>query len=282
MALEWKSGPGMEWVYASLFVFGAGFVVSLVRDVLNLLGKRGLHRLLTWAAWGIFVAACALSITAWFLRWVQLEHPPLRGMFDVFVTMAAVLIVVGPVARFGLKIGYLPWDFLLGAAILFPPAFVSDIVPMDAPIPPPLQTPLFIPHVMFYMFGYVMMAKAVVPALETMVRPAGSGRGDLVDPERSVYRMICFGFPPITAGLLLGSWWGKYSWGDFWGWDPKEIWGLMTWIVYLIYFHWRYMYGRRWPRINAALAILGLVAIVMTLVGVSRIAVFRGVHYYGG
>ena len=49
------------------------------------------------------------------------------------------------------------------------------------------------------------------------------------------------GFRLLTLGLLLGSLWGKLAWGDYWGWDPKELWSLVCWLIYLGYFHFRYI-----------------------------------------
>ncbi|KKL20017.1 hypothetical protein LCGC14_2459660, partial [marine sediment metagenome] len=94
------------------------------------------------------------------------------------------------------------------------------------------------------------------------------------------YRMICFGFPLLTLGLILGSWWGKLAWGDFWGWDPKELWSLASWLVYVGYLHFRYMFGKKYARISSSLAILGIIAIVITLLWVNLSRIFTGLHSY--
>jgi ABC-type transport system involved in cytochrome c biogenesis permease subunit len=89
------------------------------------------------------------------------------------------------------------------------------------------------------------------------------------------------GFPLLTLGLLLGAVWGKIAWGDYWNWDPKELWSLISWLVFLGYFHFRYMYGKRFPRINASLVLAGLVAIILTLLWVNLANLFKGgMHSY--
>jgi ABC-type transport system involved in cytochrome c biogenesis permease subunit len=67
----------------------------------------------------------------------------------------------------------------------------------------------------------------------------------------------------------MGSWWGKLAWGDYWGWDPKELWSLASWLIYVAYFHWRYMFGKKHARFNSLLAVVGFVAIVITLLWVN-------------
>ena len=102
----------------------------------------------------------------------------------------------------------------------------------------------------------------------------------LVGYEQGTYKMICFGFPLLTLGLILGSWWGKPAWGDYRGWDSKELWSLASWLVYAMYFHFRYMFGKKYVCINSGLAILGIVAILITLLWVNLSKIFSGLHNY--
>jgi len=94
------------------------------------------------------------------------------------------------------------------------------------------------------------------------------------------YNGIRVGFPLLTLGLILGSYWGKQAWGDYWGWDPKELWSLVSWLVYIAYFHVRYMFGKRHARLNSLLAILGMAAIIITLLWVNLSRLFPGLHSY--
>ena len=81
--------------------------------------------------------------------------------------------------------------------------------------------------------------------------------------------MIAVGFPLLTLGLVLGSVWGQIAWGDYWGWDPKELWSLASWLIYVGYFHWRYMQGTRYPKVNSLWALAGMAAIIITLIWVN-------------
>jgi ABC-type transport system involved in cytochrome c biogenesis permease subunit len=102
----------------------------------------------------------------------------------------------------------------------------------------------------------------------------------MLSSEQATYRMVCLGFPLLTLGLLLGSVWGKLAWGDYWGWDPKEMWSLASWLVYLGYFHFRYMFGKKHPRINSMWVVLGIVVILVTLLWVNLSRLFSGLHSY--
>jgi ABC-type transport system involved in cytochrome c biogenesis permease subunit len=147
-------------------------------------------------------------------------------------------------------------------------------------LPPALQCWLFIPHVAVYMLSYIFMAKATFQAGEQFLGKRPKVEATSLPPEQATYELATIGFPLLTLGLILGSWWGKLAWGRYWGWDPKELWSLASWLVYLGYFHWRYMYGRRYPRINSLWAIAGMLAIIITLLWVNLSRLFPGLHSY--
>ena len=103
----------------------------------------------------------------------------------------------------------------------------------------------------------------------------------LVAWEPAAHRMVRLGFPLLTLGLVLGAVWGKIAWGDYWNWDPKELWSLVSWLVFVGYLHVRYMFGTRYPRANAALVVAGLAAIILTLLWLNLAPRFSGgLHSY--
>ena len=104
---------------------------------------------------------------------------------------------------------------------------------------------------------------ARLPSLETL--------------DRLTFRAILLGFPIWTFGTMAGAIWGEHAWGRWWGWDPKETWAAITWIIYAIYLHshslraWR---GRR----TALIATAGFISIMITLYAVNLWIV--GLHSY--
>ncbi len=91
------------------------------------------------------------------------------------------------------------------------------------------------------------------------------------------YKTILFAFPFLTMLIITGAVWAYYAWGRYWGWDPKETWSLITWIVYSIYLHVRITHGweGRWP---AALATIGFGVVIFTYLGVNIL--LSGLHSY--
>jgi cytochrome c-type biogenesis protein CcsB len=93
------------------------------------------------------------------------------------------------------------------------------------------------------------------------------------------YKSIAVGFPLFTiGGLIMGAIWANSAWGKYWTWDPKETWSLITWIVYALYLHARYVGGWRGKRV-AILSVVGFIAVIFTYLGVNL--VLSGLHAYG-
>jgi cytochrome c-type biogenesis protein CcsB len=98
--------------------------------------------------------------------------------------------------------------------------------------------------------------------------------------DHLTYRLIAFGWPLFTAGgLVMGAIWANSAWGTYWGWDPKETWSLITWFVYSIYLHSRYVRGWKGTQ-TAVISSVGFLAVIFTYLGVNL--VLSGLHAYGG
>ena len=115
--------------------------------------------------------------------------------------------------------------------------------------------------------------------LGAVIHPAMEGI-DPDDLDEITYRAIAIGFPIFTLGALIFAMiWAEIAWGRFWGWDPKEVWALITWLFYSAYLHFRL--SRGWQGLRSAwLAVIGFVIVLFTLVGVNLI--IAGLHSYAG
>jgi len=103
-------------------------------------------------------------------------------------------------------------------------------------------------------------------------------QSDLVD-EIS-YRSVLIGFPIFTLGALIFAMiWAQIAWTRFWGWDPKEVWALITWLFYAAFLHLRLSKGWHGEK-SAWLAVIGFVIIMFNLVAVNLVIV--GLHSYAG
>ncbi len=219
------------------------------------------------------IAAAAVVYRAW-----EAGHAPMSNMFEVFLMLGAMVFPLSLFCRRFLRTGGMAGDMLIGFLLLVPPAFfISDVV---VPLPQILQSRLFIPHVTAYMLAYVIMGKAGFLSLAQLVRGNRPSAPGLLERETAAYRLVCLGFPLLTAGLVLGACWGKQAWGDWWNWDPKELWSLATWSFFLFYLHFRGMFGRRLARINALFILVGVAIIIITLSWVNLSSLFSGLHSY--
>jgi cytochrome c-type biogenesis protein CcsB len=103
------------------------------------------------------------------------------------------------------------------------------------------------------------------------LKPGGylSRLPDLDGLDRMAYRTQAFAFPVWTfAALIAGPIWAQHAWGRYWGWDPKEVWAFITWVVYAAYLHARATAGWK-GRAAAIVALIGLATLWFNFVGIN-------------
>ncbi len=121
----------------------------------------------------------------------------------------------------------------------------------------------------------LILRKRIAAALKPLVKNI---KLDFVD-EIS-YRSVLIGFPVFTLGALIFAMiWAQIAWSRFWGWDPKEVWALITWLFYAAFLHLRLSKGWHGEK-SAWLAVIGFVIIMFNLVAVNLI--IAGLHSYAG
>ncbi len=131
-----------------------------------------------------------------------------------------------------------------------------------------------------YILGYLLCAKAAILAVGQLAGMRGGDIKSTASYEKSTYRAICLAIPLLTAGLALGSFWGERAWGDWWNFDPKELFSLATWLVFMGYLHFRYMTAASYKRANSVIVLLGFGGVVITLLWVNFSHIFAGLHSY--
>lgn len=92
------------------------------------------------------------------------------------------------------------------------------------------------------------------------------------------YRLITIGFPLLTLAIITGAIWAESAWGSYWRWDdPREVWALITWLIYAIVLHARLLAGWRGKR-AAILSIIGFLTILIAFFGVKLLK--KGPHVF--
>ncbi|MFO1441752.1 c-type cytochrome biogenesis protein CcsB [Bacillus sp. Bva_UNVM-123] len=126
-----------------------------------------------------------------------------------------------------------------------------------------------------YLLLRLILRKRIGAALKPLVKNINL---DLVDEIG--YRSVLIGFPVFTLGALIFAMiWAQIAWTRFWGWDPKEVWALITFLFYAAFLHLRLSKGWHGEK-SAWLAVLGFVIIMFNLVAVNL--VIAGLHSYAG
>lgn len=89
------------------------------------------------------------------------------------------------------------------------------------------------------------------------------------------YKIIVFGFPVLTVGIIMGGIWAYNAWGRFWGWDAKETWALITALIYAGYLHMRFVKNLR-GRKAVYVSMLGFASVIFTFLGVNYLSELHG------
>ncbi len=163
-----------------------------------------------------------------------------------------------------------------------------------APLVPALHSVWFVVHIVAACLAAAALNVGAIASILFLVKSRAEHRAERtgtpirgflarVPDCRSIdnlaYRAHAFGFPIWTFTIAAGSIWAEYAWGRFWGWDPKETWSLVTWVIYAGYLHARATAGWRGTR-AAIVAIIGIAAFWFNFVGVNLF--ISGLHSYAG
>jgi len=243
-------------------------------------------RLLRVAAPAVLGAGLVVNLIQLVSRWVDTSQPPFKTLFESLVLLAACIALVYLVIELIYRARILGLPSALGCALVMLYA-VSRQYKEAVNLPPALQSGWFIPHVVVYFFGYASLFVAFCASVVYLLRPRPIRlkRPDLIaaeaiDLEALLDGAVRFGFVLLTLGLLVGAVWAKAAWGDYWTWDPKETWSLVTWLIFAAYLHLFYLSGWRGRRL-AVVVLVGFGAVVFTYLGMHLLPTAeQSIHVY--
>ncbi len=200
-------------------------------------------------------------------------HWPLTNVYEVSLFLTWTIISIYLLLETSLherRLGY----FVLAVAILTATYAITrpEVDKATAPLLPALRSIYLQVHVASAVIGYGACGVACGLSFAYLIRPkyATDLEGEHLDAsliEGTMMRVLSLGIPWLTLGILTGAIWAQNAWGRYWGWDPKEIWALITWLWYILILHLQTM--RKWKgRRLAILVILGFGLVLFTFIGV--------------
>jgi cytochrome c-type biogenesis protein CcsB len=229
-----------------------------------------------------------LSLAGVVLRGLAAGRAPWGNMFEFTVSamvfvVAAYLIMVW---RSGVRWLGLPVTLLaaIGNGLAVTVFYVAV-----APLVPALHSVWFIIHIVAAAISGAAFNIGGLLSIMYLVRQRAEERDTvrgyvaMLPTARRLdvlaYRFLAFAFPLWTFTVAAGAIWAEYAWGRYWGWDPKETWALVTWVIYAGYLHARSTAGWRGRR-AAVIALVGLGSFWFNFVGINLFV--SGLHSYAG
>ena len=239
---------------------------------------------------GLTLLGLLLHAGSLVLRGVAAARPPWGNMYEFSSAVVLVVVVRVPELRYLGMFVMLPVILLmfLAGTVLYAKA---------APLMPALRSYWLAIHVSSAIIATGIFMISFIATVLFLVRSrweaaVAAGRRPTRFPltlgwrlppaevlDRVAYRTVAFGFPVWTFGIISGAIWAEAAWGRYWGWDPKETWAFIAWVIYAAYLHARATAG--WRGVAAArINLLGFAAMTFNFFIIN--IVVSGLHSYAG
>lgn len=235
------------------------------------------------------IVGLAVHTAAILLRGVAAERVPWANMFEFALTGTGIIVATWVVSLLWKDLRYLG-VFITGLSVLLLALATRNLYVDVVPLPPALDSAWLVIHVLVAILatGFFSVATGLsILQLLQQGREAGKLRKLRMMrtmPSSSVletmsYRLNVVGFVLWTFTLVFGAIWAERAWGRYWGWDVKEVWTFVIWVVYAGYIHARATRGWRGTP-SAVLSIVGFITVLFNFIVVN--VFFTGLHAYSG
>lgn len=213
------------------------------------------------------------------LRGLISGHIPLSNGFETmqFMAWCSVVLTLCFGRRFHMA---LPFGFLLCGCTMMV-AMMGESTPQVTQLMPVLQSPLLSVHVVLIMLAYTMFAFMMLNGVTAVCISALRGRAAERDIEHLYVISRIMLYPAIfllAIGIFTGAVWANVSWGRYWGWDPKEVWALITMLIYSAAVHSQSLRCFGKPMFFHIFSIVAFISVLITYFGVNFI--LGGMHSY--
>jgi len=221
----------------------------------------------------LWIAGTAVNAVIVANNWLVNGYVPFVSMYQVLTFLGVTYTLVYVYIRYMHNGGFMKPYFILFQGVIMLGVFFMGRTASEWSFPPALQSAYFVPHVFSYMISYTLVAVAALIAVISFFVDAKEKQ----KMERGIYHLILTGFPFMVLGMFLGALWANACWGNYWSWDNKEVWSLVTVLSLTIYLHFR-----RQARLSKYARIFVILAFLFEIITLFFVGMFGGdsIHAY--
>ncbi len=261
-----------------------GFL-SLIFAIWKLIDRKvssKIPKLLDIVTLSIFILSLIALTICICLRWIIRGNIPLTNGYETMILLAWFIMLLTLIVYRRFKI-IITFGFLMSGFFLL----VSHIAQMDpniTPIMPILSSPWLSIHVSMVMMSFAMLSLTFICGITALILYFANRKDIEIATSQSEALQILsqlFLYPAIAClsiGIFVGAIWANVSWGSYWSWDAKEVWGLITLMVYAVAIHSNSLPKLKRPIAFHIYMILAFLTILMTYFGVNYF--LGGMHSY--
>jgi ABC-type transport system involved in cytochrome c biogenesis permease subunit len=249
-------------------------IIMLFVQVFFIFTRKKMNTALSY----IFAISALLLFGEIIFRSIKISFVAVTGMFEALILFSALINLM--------IFAYMQWQKVNSVLqVIFGSTFISivllaiassPIAPKDILPPiPALQSNWLVLHVAFTFAGEAFFTLSFFSSIFFLLNKDEEKKNNL---DMLTYTFIGIGYPVYTAGaIIFGSIWAYYAWGNYWSWDPKETWSLITWLIYTLYLHMRIIRKKKGTT-AAVISVAGYLATMFTFFGVNYF--LSGLHSY--
>lgn len=252
------------------FMILTGILIIVIAEIIR---KKGFAVKL-----GILLIISAFQLAVFILRWYISGNIPLSNGYETmaFVSLSTSLLTLSAIwmlrkQTFVCNTVTIGGLMIAGLTLLV--AHLSEMSPQITSLMPVLHSPWLTTHVSLIMISYSLFAFMAVIAGVDLVKK--DTRLDALN-RLMLYPAEIF----LTIGIFLGAIWANQSWGTYWSWDPKEVWALISMLIYCVPLHVGSLPVMRKAKVHDIYLIIAFLSILMTYFGVNYL--LGGMHSYAG
>ena len=271
--------PLTDWLFKTDLTIGIILLLSLIRFMISGEGHRTERITSVIGTIALLLSFATLSFCI-ALRWTISGRVPLGNGYETMLALAWCVQLLTIIATWRFRY-LLPFGMTLSGFFLLVSS-IGQMNPQITPLMPVLNSPLLSVHVSVIMMAYALLSFTFlcgIMALLTSLPRNKEKHYEQAETLRLVSRL--FLYPALSLlgiGIFVGAIWADYSWGRYWGWDPKEVWALINFLLYAIALHDKSLPWLRRPVAYHAYMCLAFLTVLMTYVGANYFLV--GMHSY--